>query len=64
MMVDGGFFWTGGGHPVVTLADGDRVTNCVFYARPQWYQLMRWYRAWRYWLALPTHAADGPKEQP
>jgi hypothetical protein len=65
MLIDGGFFWVADDNaPVIVDSDRyDRVTRCVFYYRPKWYQVLRWYRAWRYWLALPTHRADGPSQE-
>ena len=54
MKVSGGFFWLHD-EPGITFVDGEDavVAQCTFVERPKWWQIRRWYQAWRLWLALP-----------
>lgn len=29
------------------------IHNCVFMERPKWFQLKKWWNAWKYFLSLP-----------
>lgn len=50
------FFWWDGQETALMIADGTTprgiITNCVFIARPKWWQVRAWIYAMRLWLTL------------
>lgn len=60
--INGGFFWAQQSSPIV-LSGTAMVSNVVVCGRPRWYQVRRWYRAFRLWLALPYDFVRPPSEE-
>ena len=54
VVIRNGFFWAEADGASIEM--GSRVNGsirgCVVCERPRWWQVRRWYRAWRYWLNL------------
>lgn len=61
--INGGFFWVQDAGGILISGGGVVFTNNVICGRPRWWQLRRWYRAIKLWLALP-HTPGLPRKSP
>ena len=61
-IVRGGFFWLRES-AAIEIEDGAQalIAHCVFVSKPRWWEIRRWYQAWRLWLNM-TDAARSEAE--
>ncbi len=63
--VNGGFFWIqSDGAIELNETTPITISNCVFMARPRWWQIRSWFRAIKYVLALPHSTPIFTKYEP